>query len=172
MHLAVHDAKSPFPAELHGDWGLVLDNLVQPVNPGGCIQWGKPDYSPRLPCRRGLPDSKYDLLAEFGCPFRNETISERFRHGGSTLPELMKQCNLKVYSDVVSTDRVAELRRPLTENNQILLLNTAQSLAEKGALGPLTPAAVEKAREDIAREVEGGAYLEYDLWTAVGIKSR
>ncbi|KAL8675790.1 MAG: hypothetical protein Q9186_007604, partial [Xanthomendoza sp. 1 TL-2023] len=186
VNLSVANAKEPFPAELHGvydlvhirwliagmapeDWEPVLHNMLQLLKPGGAIQWVEPAAS-QLRYVRGEPGSKTSTMTKVLSIFRDGLVQQWLSQGWSTLPAIMEKCGLEVETDVVSSDRLVEARRALTENSLVAFMNFVRMMATKQAPGAMSPTQVDEMEAEIAKEVESGGYVTYDLHTAVGFK--
>lgn len=184
--LSVANAKKALPAGLHGvydvvhiryliagmepdDWQLVLRNMLQLLKPGGAIQWEEPALS-QVQHLRGEPSSRTATMTKMSLMFRSGPLQQRFSHGWSTLPAIMEKCGLRVETDVVSSDRVVESRRALTENGLVALLGFARLRAAKQAPGAISMAEIEEMEGAAIQEIESGCYVRYDVHTAVGFK--
>jgi len=184
--LSVANAKEPLPAELHGvydvvhiryliagmepdDWQLVLLNMLQLLKPGGAIQWEEPALS-QVQHLRGGPSSTTATMTRMSLMFRSGVLQQRFSQGWSTLPAIMEKCGLRVETDVVSSDRVVDTRRALTENGLVALLGFARMLAAKQAPGAISTAQIQEMEGAAIREIESGCYVRYDVHTAIGFK--
>ena len=82
----------------------------------------------------------------------------------------MEKCGLRVETDVVSSDRVVDTRRALTENGLVALLGFARMLAAKQAPGAISTAQIQEMEGAAIREIESGCYVRYDVHTAIGFK--
>ena len=186
VNLSVANAKEPIPAELHGvydivhirylaagmepdDWEPVLRNMLQLLKPGGAIQWEEGALS-QLQYLRGEPSSMTATLKRASLTFLTGTMQRRFSYGWNTLPEIMEKCGLRVETDVVSSDRVVETRRAITENSLVALLGFARMMAAKEAPGAMATAEIEEMEDAAIKEIESGCYVRYDIHTAVGFK--
>lgn len=186
VHLAALDAKEPLPIELHGvydlihvryliagmdphDWKPVLQNLMLGLKPGGAIQWVEPAMS-QVQFVRARPESTTAALKYMSVACRRDVVQRRFEHGWNTLPTLMKAAGLVVESDVVSSDRLVESRRALTENGLIALFTAARRMKAAGMPGTMEVEEIDRLEAESWRDIESGAYLRYDLHTAVGFK--
>ncbi|KAL8723628.1 MAG: hypothetical protein Q9225_000071 [Loekoesia sp. 1 TL-2023] len=187
VKLSVADAKEPLPAELHGvydvvhiryliagmepdDWEPVLRNMLQLLKPGGAIQWEEPALS-QVQHLRGEPSSRTATMTRMSLMFRRGPLQQRFSHGWSTLPAIMERCGLRVETDVVSSDRVVDARRALTENGLVALLGFARMMAAKQAPGAMSTEEIEEMEKEAIKEIESGCYVRYDVHTAVGFMS-
>ena len=186
VNLSIANAKEPLPAELHGvydvvhirfliagmepdDWEPVLRNVLQLLKPGGAIQWVEPAMS-QVQHLRGEPNSMTATMTRLSLMFRSGPLQHRFSQGWSTLPAIMQQCGLRVETDVVSSDRVVETRRALTENGLVALLGFARMMAAKKAPGAMSMEEIEETERAAIKEIESGCYVRYDVYTAVGFK--
>ncbi|KAL8817071.1 MAG: hypothetical protein Q9191_008217, partial [Dirinaria sp. TL-2023a] len=180
------NVKEPLPAELHGvydvvhirflvagmepdDWEPVLRNVLQLLKPGGAIQWIEPAFSDAQHLR-GEPGSMTATMTRLSLMFRSGPVQHRFSQGWSTLPTIMKQCGLRVETDIVSSDRVVETRRALTENGLVALLGFARMMAAKNAPGAMSMEQIDETERAAIKEIESGCYLRYDVHTAIGFK--
>ena len=186
VRFSVADVKKPPPTELHGvydlvhlryliaamepdDWEPALRNMLQLLKPGGAIQWVEPALS-QVQHVRGKPESKTATLQKLQHLFQSGPLQQRFAYGWSTLPALMENYGLRVETDVVSSDREVETRRPLTENGLVALLGFARMAAAKQGTGAFSTAQVEQMEGEAQKEIESGCYCRYDVHTAVGFK--
>lgn len=184
--LSVANAKEPLPTELHGvydvvhiryliagmepdEWEPVVRNMLQLLKPGGAIQWEEPALS-LVQHLRGEPDSMTATMTKLSLMFRSGPLQQRFSHGWSTLPAIMEKCGMRVERDVVSSDRVVESRKALTENGLVALLAFARMMAAKQAPGAMSTEEIDEAEHAAKREMESGCYCRYDVHTAVGFK--
>lgn len=185
VRLSVLNAKDPLPAELHGvydlihvrylvagmdpeEWEPVLKNLILGLKPGGAIQWVEPNIGKTLSLR-GQPDSKITTLSLMSNNFLTFHL-RRSESGWNTLPGLMEQAGLAVETDVVSTDRLPESRRPLAENGLVALLGFTRKMAAAKVPGSFGAAQIDEMEATAWREIESGAYCQYFVHTAVGFK--
>lgn len=186
VNLSVADVKDQVPAGLHGlydvvhlrylaaamepsDWEPVVRNMLQLLKPGGAIQWVEPAFS-QVQHVRGRANSRTATMRKLQGMFQSGPLKERFSHGWSTLPEIMEKCGLRVETDVVSSDRVIETRRALTENGLVALLGFARMMATKQAPGAMSMAQIEETEDAAMKEIESGCYCRYDVHTAIGFK--
>ncbi|KAI9666173.1 MAG: hypothetical protein M1821_004108 [Bathelium mastoideum] len=187
--LSIADAKQPFPAHLHGtydlvhvryliagmepsEWAPVLAHLLALLKPGGAIQWTEPAIS-QVGFLRSTVTSRTATITRLSDVFSAEPIHTRIQSGWSTLPGLMREAGCeRVEADVVSSDRVPETRRAVTENITVLLLEFAQARSAKGVPGAMTEGELRQAEEVVQQEIESGCYCRYDVHTAIGFKAK
>nr|POE96504.1 n-methyltransferase sirn [Quercus suber] len=187
VRLHTLDVKEPLPAELHDvydlihvryltvgmepeEWYGVLRNLLRGLKSGGAIQWIEPAVS-QMQFVRGRPDSTTTALTRMSDAFQTEAVQRRFSSGWNTLPDLMKQAGLDVETDIVSTDRLPESRRALTENGKVALFSAARRINAAGLPGAMATEAIDRLEVQAADDIESGCYARYDIHTAIGFKS-
>ena len=151
------------------EWEPVLKNLLLALKPGGAIQWIEPAMS-NVQHVRGRPESTTDTMTIMSWKFRPEVLQRRFENGWSTLPGLMKQIGLTVETDIVSSDRLPDGRRPLTENGLIALFAAAKRMSRAGTPGAMSEPKIQELEEKAWGDIESGCYVRYDVHTAVGFK--
>ncbi|KAL8728581.1 MAG: hypothetical protein Q9166_005314 [cf. Caloplaca sp. 2 TL-2023] len=186
VKLSVADAKTPVPSELYGiydvvhiryliagmepdDWEPVLCNMLKLLKPGGAIQWEEPALS-QVQHLRGQPNSTTATMTKLSLHFRSGPLQQRFSHGWSTLPAIMGKHGLRVETDIVSSDRVVETRRALTENGLVALLGFERMMAARQAPGAVSTTQIEEMERRAIIEIESGCYVRYDIHTVVGFK--
>lgn len=186
INFHLQDAKQPFPAEFHAtydlvhiryitmgldpqDWEVVLGNGLQLLKPGGAIQWVEFSGGGST-ILRGEPHSRIEKMIRLRDQFRSDAVVARMEHGWKTLPHLMQNAGLSVETDVVSTDRLPEYRKAVTENSFSLLIASARMAADKQLPGAMSHQSVSELEAQVAAEIESGAYMRYDLHTALGFK--
>lgn len=101
---------------------------------------------------------------------RSGPMQQRFSHGWSTLPALLRDCGLRVETDIVSSDRLSETRKSLTENGMVAALGVARMMTAKQAPGAMSAEQIEDLEIAAIKDIESGCYLRYDVHTAVGFK--
>ncbi|KAI4211028.1 MAG: hypothetical protein LQ351_006148 [Letrouitia transgressa] len=188
VNFTVANLKEPSPVSLHGlydlihvrwltaamnpeDWELCVQNLIPLLKPGGAIQWSEPDWT-TMGHIRGEPDSRTTTMTDLSATFRSGALAPRLRHGWSTLPDIMRKTGLtRVETDLVSSDRDPEIRKPLTENGLIALLGYVRMMAAKGVPGAIPTAKINELEKMSKDEIKSGCYVRYDIHTAVGFKS-
>ncbi|KAI1288785.1 S-adenosyl-L-methionine-dependent methyltransferase [Xylaria venustula] len=126
--LTVLNAKEHPPEHLHGQYHM--------VHPGGYLQWEECDFAGCKYIREKV-DSTVEAARFIGYAFR-DALMERFEHGWSTLPQIMRDAGLtSVLSDIVSSDRLPETREKLTTTGMQAIFSWARLMTERGAKGAL-----------------------------------
>ncbi|KAL9090327.1 MAG: hypothetical protein Q9165_005361 [Trypethelium subeluteriae] len=153
--LTTANAKHPFPTSLHStynlvhvhylvaaldpaDWAPVLAHLLALLKPGGAIQWVEPGLDRYHHHLRGEPSSHAATLTRLSAAFFGGRLRERVAPdaGWAVLLGLMREAGcVCVEQDVVSTDRVPELRRAVTENAAVVMLRFVGMMGERGEEG-------------------------------------
>ncbi|KAL9049780.1 MAG: hypothetical protein Q9162_007027 [Coniocarpon cinnabarinum] len=184
LHLA--DAKVPFIPSLHGlydlvhvrylvasleepDWEVVLANVLQLLKPGGAIQWEEPDTC-SLQWVRGKTTSTTETVNMLRSRFQNAIWMRRASYGWNTLPGIMRRAGLRVQTDVVSSDRVVEDRKLLSEASAMILLEQAEMMAARGDPSALSSSEIQQAARELRKDLDSGAYVRHDVYSAIGFK--
>ena len=143
--------------------------MLQLLKPGGAIQWEEPALS-QMQHLRGEPSSMTATMTQLSLMMGSGPLQERFSHGWSTLPHIMERCGLRIEKDVVSSDRVVEMRRALTENGLGALMGFARMMAATQAPGAMSMAQLKEMESAAIKIIESGCYIRYDVHTAIGFK--
>ncbi|KAF2231865.1 hypothetical protein EV356DRAFT_281196 [Viridothelium virens] len=151
------------------DCGPVLARLLTLLKPGGALQWVEPALD-RYRHLRGESTSHSATLGRLSAAFFGGRLRERFapRGGGERdgLPWLMREAGCeRMETDVVSTDRVAEMRWAQTENGAVGLLGFVRMMAERGVPGAMT-------EQELREEIESGCYGRYSVHTVIGFEPK
>ena len=186
VSLTTHDARTPFPAHLHGrydlvtlrtlavgldagDWRRIVENCAQLLRTGGGLQWIETDLTNLMQVRGGGPEAPVEALGELCRGFR-DGLKERFRHGWCELPELFRETGLEdVKLDVCASDRVPETRRALTDIGIEGMWSWVRRTMENG-----TCLWSEEEARDLRRRCEEerdrGVYTRFDFYVTTGKK--
>lgn len=189
--LGIANFKKPFPAEMHGKYDLLtmrllgitmgmdvwvstLQNILTLLKPGGAIEWVKGNF---LEGTRGLRGTAPRSTPGHALTrMQNQFMLELAVLSGYNFPDFMALFTdgglADVEEDVVSTDRIVELRGDFTEVRMGASLNGLRNLARLKTQYPefWSKAKVEEASARAREEIESGAYLRSDLHIAIGFK--
>ena len=113
-------------------------------------------------------------MTELSLGFRTQTMQKQLSHGWSELPALMKAQGLSnIQADVVSSDRLPETRRALTENGCIALIGSLRMRSARKLEGSTSEDIdIDELEKRAIRDIESGCYVRYDIHTAVGFKPK
>jgi hypothetical protein len=146
VHLHMHDAKQPWPAEWHGrfdavhvrllvcamettdNWITVARNVLQLLKPGGHVQWCEGNFTQLIGPSGVMRKTQHaaitgtqEITSEIFTPLR-----EQLQLGWSTLPGVLRDLGCSnIIQDTVSSDRNMKFRESST-------------LVELGVCGSLT----------------------------------
>ncbi|KAL1872693.1 hypothetical protein Daus18300_004239 [Diaporthe australafricana] len=184
--LKVLDLKHPIPEELNGvynlvharmlvaailptEWTAIVHSLTKLLKPGGWLQWGECNFiSAKFLRGEALWSPRTDTVVELSDKWREE-MRDRFQCGWSTLPGDMRAAGLdSVDSDCVSSDRLPETRKKAAENAMTAIFSWLRMVASKGA--GMTIEELDLAETRASEENKAGAYVRYEVYTAIGKK--
>lgn len=186
ISLGVLDMKQPFPIEMHGkydlvhvrmlvtamlpdEWDRTVRNLAGLLKPGGFLQWEECEFV-NAEYLLQKPGGRYEKTAFIGNQFRG-ALWERLEKGWNTLPQDMSNAGLtSVISDVFPSDKVPETRSRMTASILSLVFTWARMMAERGVPKSLSDDALNKLQEEVAEEINSGAYLKFNIHVACGQK--
>ncbi|KAJ4373933.1 hypothetical protein N0V83_002672 [Neocucurbitaria cava] len=191
VKLTYLDFKKPIPEDLHGKFDLVnirliiismgpvevwketLTNILTLLKPGGAITWTEGNF---LVARgfRGADDAStpgHALTA--GQNQLNSTLIKRFGYSFPDFKTLFEDVGLQgVQTDVISTDRLVEMRREFTEIGVGAVFGGLKNLAKVKEEGGWGEEEVESRRVEAVADLESGAYLRWDIHVAVGFTAK
>ncbi|KAF2751669.1 hypothetical protein M011DRAFT_463179 [Sporormia fimetaria CBS 119925] len=192
VHLQLGDFKSPFPEHLHGQydmlnirlvvlamgadvWQHTLRNMLTLLKPGGAIQWTEGDFITSRGYRGTAVGSTSGAALTRMQQMMVSTMKKRFAYNFPDLATVFEEEGLKgVEEDVVSSDRVVEVRTEMTSCAigavAGMLANLAETLGTKGEEvdGFWSTEEVALWKERAERDVESGAYLRWDIHVWIG----
>lgn len=190
VKLTYLDFKKPIPEDVRGKFDLVnirliiismgpekvwketLTNLLTLLKPGGAITWTEGNFLVARGFRgSGANDSSstpgHALTA--GQNQLNSTLIRRFGYSFPDFKALFEDAGLKdVQTDVISTDRLVEMRREFTEIGVGAVFGGLKNLARVEEEGGWGEEEVESRRVEAVADLESGAYLRWDIHVAVG----
>ena len=195
--LRVADFKSPFPDEEKGTydlvnirlivvtlgpvdvWRRVLAHALELLKPGGILVWTEGDFFSARGYRGGVdpsaPSGAHLCAAQ---DVFNASLVRRFGYWfpspatGVSFAGLLEDAGMqRVRQDVVSTDRDAGTRSGFTALGVGAVFGGLERLAAEGAEGCWGVEEVGRRRAEVEREVQGGAYLRWDIHVVVGFKA-
>ena len=180
MSLSVADARQPAPAELHGrydavairfmnaalfpeDWKAVAKHAAQLLNPGGALQWIEGDLLQIMTILRSAPEVKTAALERYSHQAMGKLT--HLRWFVSNLQDVLTEVGFTdIGHEITSSDRLMEEgRRGMSEICVGAIYSVLRKQAHSKAEGVPTEEEVEKMREEILEEVEGGAYARADM---------
>ena len=189
VHLHVHNAKQPFPADLHGafdavhlrllvsamdkdDWATVTFNVTRLLKPGGSIQWEEGDFINGRRLRGGGRGSSGDAL-RFALQVNVTALRSRYQYGVSMLPQVFADTGLRdVYTDIVASDRVPETREAMGRLSAVAVFGWARKEREAGG-GDFWPGhRLEDVERKAYEDLDSGAYSRFDIHCTIGFKPR
>lgn len=183
VSLHVHDVRHEFPAQFHGkfdaihlrllvggmgedDWEVAVRNLLALLKPGGAIQWEEADFM-QSQYRRAGGREAIDSTVSIGKLLDGIRygMQHRFEHGFCDLPDIYRKLGMeRVEADMVSSDRVAEVRKPLV----VTAAAAAEAWIRYAKYWPEEE--IDRVVKDAARDVDMGAYSRYDIFASIGFK--
>jgi hypothetical protein len=143
------------------------------VKPGGCITWTDGDFLISRGFRGEAATSTPGHALTAGQIQLNSTLRSRFGFSFPDFGKLFRDAGLQsVEEDVLSTDRLVEMRRDFTEIGIGAVFGGLKNLSKagKGEKGYWDEEEVERRRGEALKDVESGAYLRWDIHVAVGFK--
>ena len=179
--LHVQDVRTDFPPEFHGkfdavhlrllvcgldknDWVVATQKLIPLLKPGGAIQWEEANWPEAQYLRSGGKHTSAEVFGKVATTCRKHMM-HRFKWGYNLLPDIFRECGLvDVMMDRVSSDRLAETRRPLA----VTVITGALGWAKKAQ--HWSEQDMDQLKEQADKEVAEGAYVRYDIWVAIGFK--
>lgn len=186
IKLGIMDAKKPPPLEEQNlydvvhvrlliaamnpeDWEVVTRNLVQMLKPGGAIQWDECNFG-QSRAYRGKTSSTLSGVKPAIEAMQNG-IKEKFAYGWNTLPQAMRNAGLiHVEQDIVSSDRIPETRKAVTENGIAVVFGWANLMADRGAPGAIPTQELARLEEQAYNDLKSGCYIRYDVHVTTGFK--
>ncbi|CAI6335751.1 unnamed protein product [Periconia digitata] len=187
--LSLGDFKKPFPSELHGKfdvvnirliiismgpgiWESTLRHVVQLLKPGGTIIWTEGNFFVARGFRGSDPASTPGHALTKGQMQLNSRLTKRFGYNWppNGWRALFEEAGLeKVEEDVLSTDRLPELRRDFTEIGIGAVFGALGNMAGAGEEeGFWSAGEVGEKRKEAVDDMESGAYLRWDIHVSVG----
>lgn len=157
-------------------WLETLCNLMDLVKPGGCITWTDGNFLIARGYRGEAATSTPGHALTAGQKQLNSTLKLRFGFSFPDFGKLFRDAGLEgVEEDVLSTDRLVEMRRDFTEIGIGAVFGGLKNLSKlagqgKAEVGYWNEEEVEKRRAEALKDVESGAYLRWDIHVAVGFK--
>ncbi|KAL8728065.1 MAG: hypothetical protein Q9166_005665, partial [cf. Caloplaca sp. 2 TL-2023] len=149
------------------DWDIAVGNILPLLKPGGALQWEEGNFAQGRHLR-GNEQSSVSAARYMGTIFR-ESLLDTFSYGWSTLPHIMRAVGfLGVDEDIVSSDRIVETRKALTQNGMRAILAWAKKMDHDTLGFP-----VEKLREfetQAERDIESGCYVRFDIHIVMGFR--
>ncbi|KAF2205094.1 hypothetical protein GQ43DRAFT_408126 [Delitschia confertaspora ATCC 74209] len=198
VKLQIGDFMKPFPEELHGTFDLVnirlivvtmtggrgvwertLKNVLTLLKPGGFIQWIEGNFFGSRGYRKSGGLTPYSSSLTQGQLQMNNTFIRRFDWNfPASWTQLYTSAGLThVFEDLVSTDRVPEQRREITElgigavfGALSNLAATAKAKEMEGKDGTWPEEEVQRVRGLAVQEMEAGVYYRWDIHVTVGRK--
>ncbi|KAL9084358.1 MAG: hypothetical protein Q9159_005266 [Coniocarpon cinnabarinum] len=164
VSLHVQDARTYYPQEHHGkfdavhlrllvaefyneDWALAIEKAVQLLKSGGAMQYA----------------SAAALQKVIGA--LKEALMYRFKWGYNILSRIFKERgSVGVKTEVVSCDRVAEMRQPLA------IIAAAGAIGWARKKGRWSESELTGFEEQLDKEVSESAYSRYDVWATICFK--
>lgn len=190
VSLGFLDFKKPIPQELQGTFDLVnvrlivismgpwevwletLKNLVTLLKPGGSITWTDGNFLNARGFRGADANSTSGHALTAAQLQLNRTLIGRFGYSFPDFTELFNSAGLKdVQEDVISTDRLAEQRREITEIAIGAVFHGLANLSKVKQEGYWDEEEVEKRRLEAVADMESGAYLRWDIHVGVGTRA-
>ncbi|CAO2657598.1 Nn.00g037240.m01.CDS01 [Neocucurbitaria sp. VM-36] len=187
VKLGFLDFKKPIPEELRGKFDLVnirliiismgpssvwketLTNILALLKPGGAITWTEGNFLVARGFRGAGKKSTAGHALTAAQIQLNSTLVKRFGYSFPDFKELFEGAGLKdVQTDVISTDRLVEMRREFTEIAVGAVLGGLKNLAKAGTEGYWSEEEVEARGQEAVADMESGAYLRWDILVAVG----
>jgi SAM-dependent methyltransferase len=191
LSMRVADFKNPFPAEEHGTydvvnirliiitlgpepiWRSVLAHALALLKPGGVLVWTEGDFFSARGYRGAEPDSPTGAHLLAAQEMFNGSLVKRFGYWfPSSFAGLLRDAGLvNVSQEIISTDRHVALRREITETGVGAAFGGLARMASEGAKGTWGVDEVERRRKLAVADMDGGAYLRWDIHVVVGFKA-
>lgn len=186
VHLGIMDIRNPPPVSEHSkfdvvhisliaagltpsEWEPVVHNVTQLLKPGGAIQWAECDWAATQHLRSEV-NSSVQTYRSMGTKFR-EAFKNQFSRGWNTLPQMYQAAGLKqIQQDIVSSDRLAETRKPLSRNGIQAIFGWAKLVSARNAPGALSLDEIARLEKEAERDIESGCYARFDIYIALGFK--
>jgi hypothetical protein len=181
------DFRAPMPAALQGTfdvvnvrlvvismgalavWQEMMRNLVTLLKPGGVLTWTEGNFLGARAFRGGGAGAAQGLALTAGQVMLNDTLRRRFGFSFPDFAELFRGAGLGgVQEDVVSTDRLVEQRREVTEIGVGAVFGGLKNLSTVAEEGYWDETEVVRRRKEAVEEMEGGAYLRWDIHVGIG----
>lgn len=157
-----------------GIWESTLRHVLALLKPGGAICWTEGDFFVARGFRGESASSTAGHALTTGQLQLNGALKKRFGYNWPTngWRGLFEDAGLeKVEEDVLSTDRVVELRRDFTEIGIGAVFGALGNMAAAGGGGEggnWSGKEVEQRRAEAVKDMESGAYLRWDIHVSVG----
>lgn len=153
------------------DWGVVTQNVLHLLKPGGAIQWVEADHSEMF--RHPMKSSAHAMtqrMQRWGTSIVNGVVGERLRYGWSTLPSIFEEQGLeRVVHEVFDSDACVETRDVGT-SVQIAVCRSIASVAHR-VQGFGGVEGVERMIGGVEEDQRTGAFIRWRIHVAVGFKA-
>lgn len=182
VHLGLGDIRKPFPEHLLGtfdvvhcrllvlamnsesEWAAAACNLRTLLKPGGWLQWEELDPMQRQVLRGRSVAQTQTRWLQHGFDHLIQMTGERTVNvPGKLLSGIHRAGFSPVARDVVSTDRIPEMRHKITVNETGVVLGVSKQQAAAGAPGAWTLEQVNEVVDHMLEEARAGAYVNVHI---------
>ena len=149
------------------EWEPAVRNIIKLLKPGGAIQWTECNWA-GVQHLRGGTHSSIRSARFMGIQFK-EGLKDKFSHGWNVLPKIFCDAGLiDVDEDVVSSDRVVETRKALTENGMQAIFAWARLVSSRSVEGSLPMDELRKLEIEAYKDIENGCYVRFNVHVIIG----